>query len=248
MSSPKDWTQTFFEGPSVELWRRVASPEQNRAEADFILSFAEGTPQKILDVPCGDGRLAIEIAQRGHAVTGADISKDSLEYARARARTAGADVTWIDADMRNLDMHEQFDLAFCFGNSFAYFDDDGNEAFLRSACDALSPGGTFLLETGLAAESILPTVQMRAWYKIADWYMLASREYDAASSRLRADYTYLHAGVEDTRTAWYRIYLARDIVSLFEHVGFSDVQMFASSKRDAYQLGNRVLYVSGKKD
>jgi SAM-dependent methyltransferase len=248
MDQVGDWTRTFFEGPSVELWRRVASPEQNRAEADFILSFAKEGPQRILDVPCGDGRLAIEVARRGNATTGADISHDFIEYAREQARTTGVDVTWIEADMRALAMHDQFDLAFCFGNSFAYFDDDGNAAFLRSVYDALSPGGTFLLETNLAAESILPTVQLRAWYKIEDWYMLASREYDAVTSRLRVDYTFLHGDIEDTRTAWYHIYLARDVVELFEQAGFKDVQTFASAKRDVFQLGSRALYVTAIKE
>ncbi len=247
MSSETDWTRTFFEGPSVELWRRVASPDQNRAEADFILSFANEAPQKILDVPCGDGRLAIEVARRGHAVTGADISRDSLEYARDRARAAEVDVDWIEGDMRNLGINDRFDFAFCFGNSFAYFDDDGNAAFLRSVHDALAPGATFLLETNLAAESILPTIQLRAWYKIEDWYMLAAREYDASAARLKVEYTFLHGEIEDTRTAWYRIYVARDVVAMFEAAGFVDVEAFGSMKKEAFALGSRYLYIAARK-
>jgi SAM-dependent methyltransferase len=247
VNSIPDWTRTFFEGPSVELWRRVASPDQNRAEADFILTFARDESERILDVPCGDGRLAIEVARRGHVVTGADISQDSLEYARGTAGKAGVEVAFIEADMRNLGMKDRFDLAFCFGNSFAYFDHDGNASFVRSVYDALTPGGRFLMETNLAAESVLPTVQLRAWYKIEDWYMLANREYDAATSRLRADYTFLHEGVEDTRSAWYHIYLARDIVEMFARVGFTDVQTFGSAQREAFQLGSRALYVAAQK-
>ncbi|MGZ4704355.1 MAG: hypothetical protein ACXWCM_05750, partial [Acidimicrobiales bacterium] len=104
-----------------------------------------------------------------------------------------------------------------------------------------------LLETNLAAESILPTVQSRAWYKIEDWYMLASREYDTAAAQLRVEYTFLHGTVEDTRTAWYRIYLARDIVRMFEAAGFGDVETFGSTKRETFRLGDRVLYISGSK-
>ena len=46
------------------------------AEADFIekhLQVSHGA--KLLDVPCGNGRLAIELARRGYQLTGIDIAE-----------------------------------------------------------------------------------------------------------------------------------------------------------------------------
>jgi cyclopropane fatty-acyl-phospholipid synthase-like methyltransferase len=88
-----EWWKDFFGGLVVDFWRAAMTPETTRAEADFLeksLRLAPG--RRVLDVPCGDGRLALELASRGCRVTGVDISPDFLAAARASARERGLDV------------------------------------------------------------------------------------------------------------------------------------------------------------
>jgi SAM-dependent methyltransferase len=58
-----------------------------------------GSPESALDVGCGSGRLTLELARRGAATTGVDMSAKRLDQARARAREAGIGVTFDHADM-----------------------------------------------------------------------------------------------------------------------------------------------------
>jgi SAM-dependent methyltransferase len=53
----------------------------------------------VLDLGCGSGRLAVELARRGAAVTGVDVSDARLGAARARAAEAGVDARFVHADM-----------------------------------------------------------------------------------------------------------------------------------------------------
>ena len=46
---------------------------------------------RVLDAPCGEGRVMLDLAQRGYAVTGADLSEEMANVARqAAALLAGA--------------------------------------------------------------------------------------------------------------------------------------------------------------
>ena len=60
---------------------------------------APGAAATVLDVGCGSGRLAVEMALAGSAVTGIDVSDTRLAAARERAGRAGADVRFLHADM-----------------------------------------------------------------------------------------------------------------------------------------------------
>jgi len=68
------WYETFFEGDWLEL--AVNHDErQTRAEVDFMVERLHLEPgARVLDLACGHGRHAIELADRGFRVTGADIS------------------------------------------------------------------------------------------------------------------------------------------------------------------------------
>ncbi len=60
---------------------------------------AAGAPESALDLGCGSGRLTLELARRGAAATGVDRSAKALDAARARARAAGIDVVFAQADI-----------------------------------------------------------------------------------------------------------------------------------------------------
>src|SRR5437868_3960234 len=142
--STSDWWRTFFSGLPVEMWLRVPTEEQTRAEVDFIEKVLRlGPGAKVLDVPCGGGRHSLELAARGHRVTGVDLSDDFLQAARAGAAARSLPVAWEQREMTDLPWREEFDGAFCFGNSFGYLEDEANARFLAAVARALKPGGRF---------------------------------------------------------------------------------------------------------
>ena len=68
------WYARLFEGIVLDCWRKALSPAQTRREADFLLGALEmSRGARVLDVPCGLGRHAIELASLGLQVTGVDL-------------------------------------------------------------------------------------------------------------------------------------------------------------------------------
>lgn len=91
---------------------------------------------RVLDAGCGTGRVAVELARRGHDVAGADNDVSMLEVAR---RSAG--VRWYDADLATLDLPERFDLVVAAGNVVVFLAEGTEQEVLRRLAAHLVPGG-----------------------------------------------------------------------------------------------------------
>lgn len=78
-------------------------------EATFVAAYQ---PATVLDAGCGTGRVAIELARRGIEVVGVDADASMLETARSR----GPAVTWVRADVADLDLGRRFDVVVMAGN------------------------------------------------------------------------------------------------------------------------------------
>jgi SAM-dependent methyltransferase len=249
MESSPPWWQTLFAGDLFqESLRRWVSPEQTQAEANFLLQLLKPAPgARIADVPCGAGRLSLELARRGYALTGVDLCSGLLEDARRGAKTEGLSASFEARDMRDLPWPGAFDHAFCFGNSFAYFDDAGNRGFLKAIHGILKPGGTFILETGLTAESVLAQQFQRRWYSLDDLYCLHQTRYEPATGRLISTYKLIQKGRMESAQAVYQTYTFRELVRMFQDVGMEVVDSFGTLTREPFQLGSPSLWLVARR-
>src|SRR5438046_5263175 len=70
---------------------------------------------RILDVPCGEGRTTLDLAQRGYAVTGADVSEEMLNLAWQAAAASGLTFPVHREDLQKLTFPDgSFDTVICF--------------------------------------------------------------------------------------------------------------------------------------
>jgi SAM-dependent methyltransferase len=141
-----------FEGVFNEdylyFYEQILTPEQTEQDVERIVELLDLPPgAEILDCPCGHGRIANALAQRGFRVTGLDSSEFFLEHARADASARGVDVEFVQGDMRAIPWRDRFDALVNWFTSFGYFSDDQNKEVLAQFHDALKPGGKFVLET-----------------------------------------------------------------------------------------------------
>lgn len=248
MSLPKEWWEDFFDGTTLDFWRQVFSEEQNRAEADFIEKVLElPPPAKILDVPCGEGRLCREMASRGFKMTGTDIAPVFLEEARQKAGERGLEITWRQGDMRHLDWDQEFDGAFCMGGSYGYFEDAGHASFLKSVFRALKPGGRFALDASRVAELILPNCREREWVKVGDILFLEENRWDHERGRMETEYTFVRAGKTEKKVSSDRIYTYREHCRMLKVAGFSSYKAYSSFSLEPFKLGSRGLFLVARK-
>ncbi len=126
---------------------KTYSPAGTAQEVSFIaevLGLRAGAD--ILDLICGYGRHAIELAKRGYRVTGVDATEAFLKIAGQKAAEEGALVTFRRLDMRELDYDGEFDAVINMFAAFGYFSDEENAAVLGKVSVALRPGGLFLID------------------------------------------------------------------------------------------------------
>ena len=100
-----------FLGPA---YLRNAFTKGTVQEIDFLVDALGLEPgQRVLDVGCGPGRHALELARRGMAVLGVDASEDFVTLARDAAAAEGLDAVFEVLDVRTLDLHERFHAVIC---------------------------------------------------------------------------------------------------------------------------------------
>lgn len=248
MTVDASWYQTFFNNLIVESWRHAVSYFPTPNEAKFLKECFSATPGgRILDVPCGTGRLTVALAEMGFALTGFDLTADLLDDARRAAAERQLSATFVQGDMTQLSFQDEFDGAFCFGNSFAYFDDERNAAFLRGVRTALKPGGTFVLQTNFAAEGIFTHAIRGRWYPMGDLYCLHDTVYDPATAILTSTYILIRGTQIEKKQAHYRIYTYREILSLLRDAGLTPVETFGTLERGPFVLGSDSLYVVSRR-
>jgi SAM-dependent methyltransferase len=114
----------------------------------FVEQWARSLGGPLLDVACGTGRMAINLAALGYQVTGVDIVPEMIERARRKAAGRGVSIEWVVADARNFHLRKQFPAIYMLMNAFQFFlTREDQEAMLACVREHLNSEGRFLFET-----------------------------------------------------------------------------------------------------
>ena len=244
-----EWFETFFQGVAVEFWNRAMPPALTLMEVDFLEKALAPPPgASLLDIPCGSGRHSVELARRGYRMTGIDLSADFLRDARARAAEANVQVDLRHGDMRDPSLASYaFDGAFCFGNSFPYLDRPSVAALLSALNRAIRPGGRLVIDTGCAAESILPALLPQRWHRFDDIIVMSKATYVAGASRLDIDYTFIQGGKMETRPSSSYVFTAAELTRMLADAGFEVVSLAGGFAGERYELGSPRLVLTAQR-
>lgn len=243
-----NWWENFFHGIALDFWRAAISVEQTRAEADFINNHLQlPVGAKVLDIPCGNGRLSIELAAFGFELTGVDLAVEFIEEAKSKSLERGVEVDWRNIEMRALPWTSELDGAFCFGNSFGYLEDAENADFLNVVSRTLKPGARFILDAPAIAECLLPHLVEKRTIELGDVSATIDTRYDHEQGRMFPSFTFVRNGVEDKRSSSQRIYTYRELVGLLSGAGLETVAAYGSLTEEPFKLGAHRLLIVAKK-
>lgn len=124
----------------------------------------------VLDVGCGGGEpIASYLIENGVALTGVDQSPAMLAIANARFPR----MTWIEADMRTLDVGRRFSGVLSW-NAFFHLSRDEQRQTIPRLAQHVAPGGAMLLTIGPEDGEVTGTVNGETVYHAS----LAPAEYD----------------------------------------------------------------------
>lgn len=125
----------------------VAVPDWPEEIAFYLRLAQRAKPDElsVLELACGTGRVAIQLAEAGIHVLGIDLSNEMLDLARAKSRHLPT-VRWAQADMRSLNLDEKFGLALIPAYSFQLLlTKQDQAACLDRLSRHLSPGARLVL-------------------------------------------------------------------------------------------------------
>lgn len=140
-------TVAEFKQGQKERWKHfLLTQERTAPAAARLVKHAKiRAGQRVLDVACGTGVVAVTAARLGAQVTGLDLTPELLERARENAEIAEVTVTWMEGDVEELPFaSESFDVVTSqFGHIFAPRPDVAIAQMLR----VLRRGGTLAFNT-----------------------------------------------------------------------------------------------------
>ena len=144
MNEKKEWFQHWFDTDYYHL----LYDNRDEKEAEFFmknliqfLNIKKGN--KILDLPCGKGRHAMFLNTQGYDVVGADLSKNSIEFAKSFENNS---LKFTEHDMRN-PLKGKYDVIFNLFTSFGYFNQNStNIKVLTNFKNGLKKNGSIIID------------------------------------------------------------------------------------------------------
>lgn len=151
-SQPNPWlatrsrTGSEYDAPYAA---RAAAGQDIHGEANFITQLlaekhsqlsppsSPAVAHKVLDAGCGTGRIAIELARRGHPIVGVDLDEEMLKQARKKAPL----LDWQQGDLSMIALGEEFACIVMAGNVMIYVTPGTEATVLTNMADHLTPGG-----------------------------------------------------------------------------------------------------------
>lgn len=222
--------------PSV---RELLGPDRAEADVGFLESKLDlAADDRVLDVPCGHGRHANRLAERGYRVTGLDRSDPFLTRARDDARERGvADrVDYRQGDMRELPWDaDRFDAAYNVFTSFGFFDDEDNRRVLSEFARVVRPGGRFVLEMA-DRDAMLYDYRPESVTELEDGYLFETREFDPETGRNHTERVVVLDGETHEATYSVRLYPYTELRSLLADAGFRVLDVYGNMDGDDFSL------------
>ncbi len=145
MKDSKPWFEEWFDSPYYHILYGHRDDNEARLFIKQLLDKLKPQPDaELLDLACGKGRHALQMAKRGYRVTGIDLSANSINAAQ---QLDHENLEFHVGDMRHVHFPNRFDYVFNLFTSFGYFDSiHGHSEALEAIYEQLKPGGILVLD------------------------------------------------------------------------------------------------------
>jgi SAM-dependent methyltransferase len=216
----KPWWEEVF-GEDFTRAIPSLSERQIKREVDFIeesLGVAKGGV--VLDLGCGSGAHAVELATRGYGVVGYDLSVYQLALAADIAQQREQKINFLQGDMREMAFEETFDGIYCWNTTFGYFEEDKNVAVAERVFKALKPGGMFLVDVANRDYAAQYTPS-QLWYEGDSCVCMDDMSLDFITSRLRVKRSLIFDDGRSRECVYsVRLYSLHELGKLLHDAGF----------------------------
>ena len=240
----------FFKGLYKEVWRKEIPNGLTEAEVDFIEEIGQlKTGSHILDLMCGYGRHALELARRGYTVTAIDNSKEYISEIIKLSKKEDLAVTALAGDVSEISIADRYDMVLNMGNSFAFFDAETAYNLLEKIYAVLNPGGIFLINTWAVGEIASKHFQERTWHYIDEYKFITESQYLFNPTRIESNYTILApSGEMETLQGIDYIFSFSELNFMLGKAGFRMADVYSTPRKRKYKFGDNRAYIVAVKE
>lgn len=203
---------------------------------NWILQQVPTTVLNILDLGCGPGLYCEKLQEKGHSVTGVDISSTSIEYAIKAASSNSQKIEYKNSNYLELDLPDKsYDLIIMIYTDFGVLLPDERDTILSKIYSALKPGGVFIFDV-INDKDISSKVTPNNWEVTNNgfWseqpYLLLSNSFIYAEHKVvlyQHNVVFENNDIETYRF-WTHHFSKKDIVNIINKFGFSKVKSFTN--------------------
>jgi SAM-dependent methyltransferase len=238
---PSDWYRHAYPPEMVKLpWAQKTAAEVDRA----LMMLQPSGDERVLDLGCGTGRHALELRRRGFEVVGVELLEANVAVARADAEQQSLEVEFVEADLRELDLFEKFDLALSFNDgAIGYFETEAdNIRAFEVVANALRSGGRHLLQIAnvLHAERHMPSI---GWIDGAEAIELFDHRWNAQTRCWEGTTATVVVGevFEQLKPIPFRkrLYSVEELSDIYESVGMELTNTFRGNGRPGRPRDNQ---------
>lgn len=247
------WWQTFFDASYLELWNTFLTPERTATETKQLIELLDiRRNTRVLDAPCGSGRISRGLAEHGAIVLGVDQSADLIaEAERTRGDISTDYLRYLQHDLRNPLEEYEFDIALNIFSSLGYGDEIDDISILTTLAKSLHPGGTLVVETNHRDNLIakLARGEHKAHTRPDGTTFQEDIEFDPVTGRVESTWRWSGPEGEVTKHSSLRVYSPTEMVRLIERAGFTISSVNAGLTREPYraappQMGSRLVVIA----
>ncbi len=222
--------------------------DQAEQEVDQFLSLASFKEGRVLDLACGPGRHAIELAKRGCQVTGVDRSPFLISQAKKWARAADVEVEWVQQDMRSFERPDAFDFAINMFSAFGYFADRSEDTLvLKRLYSSLVLGGVLVIDT-VGKEWLARHFDETSSSREKNGTLLITRrEIIEDWTRIRSEWILIKDDEVKSFESKINVYSGQELRGLLEDVGFENVALFGDLEGNEYGIDVKRLIAVARK-
>jgi uncharacterized SAM-dependent methyltransferase len=149
--------------------------------------------------------------------------------------------------MNELEFPGQFDAVCCLGNSFGYADQPTSERFLQRVAAALKPGGRFAMQSGVMAETVLPSLKTEFGGEYGGIGMQVRNTYCVRNSRLDTEYVFTQGDRVERGQSWHWVYTTQQVCRMLDEAGMETIGLYRSTEMEPFEVGGHYLYLVAEK-
>lgn len=226
-----------------------------RKSLDWLVSKFRISPStKICDFGCGPGLYTTRFAEEGAQVTGVDVSKRSLDYAKEMAAKMNLEIEYVLEDYLNFTTNQQFDLITMIFCDFSVLSPTQRKILLKKFYEYLSPDGYIVFDVhsldffnDTRESSSYEYIEKDGFWSQSSHFVFQNNfKYEKEKLILHKYNIFEEKKVSECYN-WLQCYSIESITNLLRENGLMVVESYSNVAGDSYKEGAKEIAIVARK-